>query len=96
MTVFMNSVWRLVENKEKLNNAIAENNQKLHRQKLETLGVLTGGIAHDFNNLLTAIMGNVELVMDEVDDDSGIEEYLNAINNASVQAASLCKKMLDY
>ena len=37
-----------------------------HAQKMETVGQLTGGIAHDFNNLLTVIMGNIELLMDQL------------------------------
>ena len=37
-------------------------------QKMEAIGQLTGGIAHDFNNLLTVIIGNVEILEDELAD----------------------------
>ena len=35
-------------------------------QKLETLATLVGGIAHDFNNQLTAVLGNLNLVLEEL------------------------------
>jgi len=35
-------------------------------QKMEAVGNLTGGIAHDFNNLLTVIMGNLDLLREDV------------------------------
>ena len=34
---------------------------------MEAVGQLTGGIAHDFNNLLTVIIGNAELLSDELE-----------------------------
>lgn len=37
-------------------------------QKMEAVGQLTGGIAHDFNNLLTVILGNTELLGEELQD----------------------------
>lgn len=40
--------------------------QMYNTQKLETLGVLAGGIAHDFNNLLQVILGNVDLLEQEL------------------------------
>jgi signal transduction histidine kinase len=37
-----------------------------HAQKMEALGQLTGGIAHDFNNLLAVVLGNLELLENDV------------------------------
>jgi PAS domain S-box-containing protein len=38
-------------------------------QKMEAVGQLTGGIAHDFNNLLTVILGNAEVLAEDMVDD---------------------------
>ncbi len=35
-------------------------------QKMQAIGQLTGGIAHDFNNLLAVIMGNLELLHEQL------------------------------
>jgi signal transduction histidine kinase/CheY-like chemotaxis protein len=67
-----------------------------HAQKLESLGVLAGGIAHDFNNLLMAIMGNADLAMQELPDDSPAHPSVEEIKQASRRAAALCEQMLAY
>lgn len=36
--------------------------QLLHAQKMEAVGLLTGGVAHDFNNVLMIAHGNLELL----------------------------------
>jgi PAS domain S-box-containing protein len=70
--------------------------QLLHTQKLESLGVLAGGIAHDFNNLLMAILGNADLALRRLNPESPAVENLQNIEQASAQAADLAKQMLAY
>ncbi|MEI6208053.1 MAG: PAS domain S-box protein [Desulfuromonadales bacterium] len=70
--------------------------QLLHAQKLESLGVLAGGIAHDFNNILMAIMGNADLALMRINHESPAIENLRQIERAAAQAADLAKQMLAY
>ena len=70
--------------------------QVLHSQKLESLGVLAGGIAHDFNNLLTGILGNADLALAELSPVAPARESLDAIETAARRAAELCRQLLAY
>ena len=70
--------------------------QMLHAQKLESLGVLAGGIAHDFNNILMSIIGNADLALMRINKESPAVENLRHIENASARAADLAKQMLAY
>jgi nitrogen-specific signal transduction histidine kinase len=63
-------------------------------QKMEAIQTLAGGIAHDFNNLLAAIMGNVELAMDDVPADSDVGHNLEQIFKASRRGKDLVKQIL--
>lgn len=70
--------------------------QVLETQKLESLGVLAGGVAHDFNNLLGVILGNLELLLEDLPVESPLHERLAAIGAASHRAEELTRQMLAY
>lgn len=64
-------------------------------QKMEAVGNLTGGIAHDFNNLLTAILGNLE-ILDEKVEDSQLRRYIKYAVDASDRGAELTQHLLAF
>jgi two-component system cell cycle sensor histidine kinase/response regulator CckA len=70
--------------------------QRLHAQKLESLGVLAGGVAHDFNNLLTGILGNASLVMEDLAPVDPNHRVLGECVRAAERAAELTRQLLAY
>jgi PAS domain S-box-containing protein len=75
--------------------------QLLQSQKMEAVGQLAGGIAHDFNNLLTAILGNTELLREELqlkDPEQGDAKSvsLDGIRHAAHRAADLTARLLAF
>ena len=70
--------------------------QRLHAQKLESLGVLAGGVAHDFNNLLTGILGNASLVAEGLHPANPNRRILNECIQAAERAAQLTRQLLAY
>ncbi|MBO6825039.1 MAG: PAS domain S-box protein [Sneathiella sp.] len=67
-------------------------------QKLEAIGGLTGGIAHDFNNLLGIVLGNAEMLYEDLleqKDKAGCTKVQNIIS-ASNRGAELTHQMLAY
>ncbi len=65
----------------------------LQAQKMEAVGQLTGGVAHDFNNLLAVIMGNAELLRDEIGQD---RDTLRAVVQAALRGSELTQRLLAF
>jgi len=65
-------------------------------QKMEVIGQLTGGIAHDFNNFLAIIVGNLQLLEEELaEDDDNRELIADAIWSAE-RGAELTRRLLAF
>jgi len=64
-------------------------------QKMEAMGALTGGVAHDFNNLLTVILGNAELLADDLED-ATLQSLARMIQNAAETGADLTQRLLAF
>jgi CheY-like chemotaxis protein len=65
-------------------------------QKMEAVGNLTGGIAHDFNNLLTVIIGNLDLLREDVAGHVKAEQKIDTIAQAAERGADLTRHMLMF
>ncbi|MES3008609.1 MAG: PAS domain-containing protein [Pseudomonadota bacterium] len=64
--------------------------------RLRAVGQLTGGVAHDFNNLLTVIMGNSELLMDELATQQRLVSIATMIRDAAQRGAELTQRLLAF
>jgi two-component system cell cycle sensor histidine kinase/response regulator CckA len=65
-------------------------------ERLEAIGRLAGGVAHDFNNILGAIIGNAELMRDELAATDRHRADLQEILAASFRARDLTRQLLAF
>jgi PAS domain S-box-containing protein len=70
--------------------------QLFQSQKMETVGKLAGGIAHEFNSILTAIIGQSELLLDDLPGGSPLATNAMEISKAANRAATLTRQLLAY
>lgn len=65
-------------------------------RKAEAIATLAGGIAHQFNNALAVIVGNTELLEDDIGTQVDIGSYVRPIFSASKRMAHLTEQLLAY
>lgn len=70
--------------------------QLMQSQKMESVGSLAGGIAHEFNNILAIIIGNNELILDELPDFSLARESSEEIRIAGIRGRDVVKQLLTF
>jgi PAS domain S-box-containing protein len=64
--------------------------------KLEAVGRLAGGVAHDFNNLLTAILGNAQVLADELGVGHPLRTEAEEIQAAAQKAVTVTRRLLTF
>ncbi len=70
--------------------------QHQQMQRMEAIGQLAGGIAHDFNNILVVILGNLELMLEDLPPESPLREDLEEIQRAATRSSELTQQLLGY
>lgn len=71
-------------------------NQLRESQKMQAIGTMAGGIAHDFNNILSAILGNVSLATQDLEDGAPALTSLQEIDKAGRRARDLVRQILTF
>lgn len=75
---------------------VALETQLRESQKMQAMGTMAGGIAHDFNNILSAILGNVDLAMQDTPRFSSALTSLQEIEKAGRRARDLVRQILTF
>ena len=70
--------------------------QLLHAHRMRSIGTLSGGIAHEFNNLLSIILGNAELVMEDIPQDKEARLFLEDILAACARGKKVVQHILRF
>lgn len=81
---------RLNEEREKLKE------QLVQAQKMESVGRLAGGVAHDFNNMLQAILGYVDMMLEDVRLSEVVHSRLLEVRKAAQRSADLVRQLLAF
>lgn len=63
-------------------------------QKMESIGTLAGGIAHDFNNMLFPLLGFAELLKEDIQADSPLQNHIDEIILAALRSKELVQQIL--
>jgi two-component system cell cycle sensor histidine kinase/response regulator CckA len=91
------SVMRDITDRKRVEAEKAELEVRNHQlQKVESLGRMAGAIAHHFNNRLQAVMGNLELALEEQKQGACATETLNEAMASARQATTVSGMMLTY
>ena len=83
--------------KEQREDELRQTLEKLqHAQKMETVGNLTGGIAHDFNNLLGILIGNLDMLKEQLAGDEASSELVDDALEAGLRGRELNRRLLAF
>ncbi len=65
-------------------------------QKIDAVGQLTGGVAHDFNNLLGIVIGNLDFLAEELQNNTELLELVHTATTAALSGADLNRQLLAF
>ncbi|NWH03767.1 PAS domain S-box protein [Desulfobacter latus] len=86
----------LVVNLTDITEQIKIQEQLRHAQKMESVGRLAGGVAHDFNNMLSVILGNAEILAEDLKLSETSILNLQEIQKAAERSTNLTRQLLAF
>jgi len=77
--------------------SVADSNLKLSpREKIDSLISMAASVAHDFSNHLTAILGNTNLLLEQLDADSPLRGNAAQIERSARLALELTQQLITF
>lgn len=73
----------------------ATQDQLVQSEKLRAIGEIASGVAHDFNNTLGIILGNIQLLVRNIQDASALSR-LQAIEQAALDAVETVRRIQEF
>ena len=72
--------------------------QIVQAEKLRAMGEMASGVAHDFNNVLAVVLGNIQLLLHQLDHLSleEVREGLKVIERSSKDGAETIRRMQEF
>jgi len=64
----------------------------IQSEKLAALGTMAGGVSHDFNNLLMAILGHIQLILPQIEDED-IRRRLQNMEKAVYDGSNTVRRL---
>ena len=64
----------------------------IQSEKLAALGTMAGGVSHDFNNMLMAILGNIQLILPQIEQEE-IRSRLQNIENVVHEGSKTVQRL---
>jgi len=66
----------------------------IRAQQLAAIGTLAAGIAHEFNNINTAVLGNLQIIMESADIGSRFADLIARAHRSATRGVELTHKLL--
>jgi signal transduction histidine kinase len=96
VTVWIRNAKLYQELQERIEAQRSAENRLIRSARLAAVGEMAAGVAHELNNPLTTVAGFVELVLDELPQDSPHRPDLELVLRESHRARGVVRRLLDF
>jgi len=98
MSIFIENAQLFSDLKKTLQELKQAQDQIIQTEKLKALGEMASGVAHDFNNVLAVILGNIQLLIHQLDylRPEDIREQLKIIERSAKDGAETVRRIQEF